>query len=96
MSNHGTIEAAEKDRILRFMIRLVIALVFVGGAFAATIYVQDLLQGDVRLPMQCLDEQGHVIGCPQPRPNLLLGGAMGLLVGGMVFRATATISALRS
>ena len=89
-------EGAAKGRILRFVIRLVVAFVFVVWAFAGAIYVQDLLQGDVRLPMQCLDEQGHVIGCPQPRPNLLLGGAMGLLVGGMVFRATATISALRS
>ena len=89
-------ERAAKGRILRFVIRLVVTFVFVVWAFAGAIYVQDLLQGDLRHPMQCLDEHRHVIGCRQPTPNLWLAGAIGLLVGGLALRATAAISALRS
>lgn len=54
--------------------------------FIAAIYVQDLLHGDLRLPMGCLGEGGEVVGCPQPRPDPWLAAAFGVGGGIIAFR----------
>lgn len=70
---------------LELVIRLVAALLLGTGAFVASVYVQDLLQGDLRLPIACLDDQGKLTGCPQPQPNAWIAGAVGLVVAGIAF-----------
>lgn len=68
-------------RQLHVLFRIGIALGVATAAFLGAIYVQDLVEGDLRLPMQCVDKRGQVVGCPQPAPNLWAASAIAAIIG---------------
>lgn len=75
-------------RIGRVLARLGLASLVALVVFIAAIYVQDVLQGDLRLPVGCVDEGGELGGCPHapPRPDPGLAAAFAVAGGLIAFR----------
>lgn len=68
-----SVDRQQRSERARDIATRIAAGAFVAVAFfVAAIEVQDVLQGDLRLPMRCVDEGGVPFGCPRPRPNLWL------------------------
>lgn len=80
-------EAYERHaRLFGSLARLGLATFVALVVFIGAIYVQDVLQGDLRLPKGCLNETGATVGCPQPMPNLWVAGAIAAASGLVAFR----------
>ncbi len=73
------------------LLRLILVLLVAAGTFVISIEVQDLLQGDVRSPKQCLNSHGQPIGCPETQPNVWLAGSASVVVALATFWLSASL-----